>query len=178
MQEVWIALLEANESIYQFMDAGGPILDWIAVLVLVMWFMILERVLFLTIFIRRPLGQALRIWHRRKDHKSWRAKQIRDMVVAQLHQSIRKSLPLIKTCVAICPLLGLLGTVTGMIEVFHVMAISGGGDAKQMAAGVSRATLPTLAGMVAALSGLGATVWLDKRVAKQSLHVQEVFGRD
>ncbi|GIR69928.1 MAG: hypothetical protein CM15mP74_11790 [Halieaceae bacterium] len=41
----------------------------------------------------------------------------------------------IATCVALCPLLGLLGTVTGMIEVFNVMAVTGGGDAKSMAGG-------------------------------------------
>ena len=59
----------------------------------------------------------------------------------------------IATCVALCPLLGLLGTVTGMIEVFNVMAVTGGGDAKSMAGGVERSTIPTMAGMVAALSG-------------------------
>jgi biopolymer transport protein ExbB len=51
-------------------------------------------------------------------------------------------------------MLGLLGTVTGMIEVFDVMAISGGGNTRAMASGVSKATIPTMAGMVAALSGM------------------------
>ena len=47
--------------------------------------------------------------------------------------------------------MGLMGTVTGMIEVFDVMAISGSGNPRSMAAGVSKATVPTMAGMVAAL---------------------------
>jgi biopolymer transport protein ExbB len=51
-------------------------------------------------------------------------------------------------------MLGLLGTVTGMIEVFDVMAISGSGNTRAMASGVSKATIPTMAGMVAALSGM------------------------
>ena len=51
-------------------------------------------------------------------------------------------------------MLGFLGTVTGMIEVFYVMAVTGGGDAKQMSGGVARATIPTMAGMVGALSGI------------------------
>ena len=59
----------------------------------------------------------------------------------------------VKTLVALCPMLGLLGTVTGMIEVFDVMA-AGGGNTRGMAAGVSKATLPTMAGMVAAPLGL------------------------
>jgi len=56
--------------------------------------------------------------------------------------------------VALLPLLGLLGTVTGMIEVFDVMALSGSSNARLMAGGVFKATIPTMAGMTAALSGL------------------------
>ena len=67
-----------------------------------------------------------------------------------------------KTLVALCPLLGLLGTVTGMIEVFDVMAISGSGNARAMASGVSKATIPTMSGMVAALSGLVISVQMDR----------------
>ena len=51
-------------------------------------------------------------------------------------------------------MIGLLGTVTGMIQVFEVMAAQGTGDARAMAGGVSAATLPTLSGMVLALSGI------------------------
>ena len=38
-------------------------------------------------------------------------------------------------CVGIAPLFGLFGTITGMIEVFHLLAVTGGGDAKAMAGG-------------------------------------------
>ncbi len=74
---------------------------------------------------------------------------------------------MIQACVALCPLLGLLGTVTGMIEVFHVMASSGTSNARAMAGGVSKATVPTMAGMVAALSALFVSFWLQRQ------HVRE-----
>lgn len=51
-------------------------------------------------------------------------------------------------------MLGLLGTVTGMISVFDVMANQGSSQPKLMASGISLATLPTMAGMVAALAGM------------------------
>ena len=73
-------------------------------------------------------------------------------------------MPMIESLVVICPLLGLLGTVTGMIEVFFVMALTGGGDAKSMAGGVSKATIPTMAGMVGALSGIFASNWLKHKM--------------
>ncbi len=50
--------------------------------------------------------------------------------------------------------------VDDMIEVFNIMAVTGGGDAKSMAGGVSRATVPTMAGMVAALSGVFANTYV------------------
>ena len=64
-------------------------------------------------------------------------------------------------------MLGLLGTVTGMIEVFDVMAIAGSGNVRGMAGGISKATLPTMAGMVAALSGLIFSVQLERRARRE-----------
>ena len=75
-------------------------------------------------------------------------------MISEIKLRLSRSLPTIKTLIALCPLLGLLGTVTGMIQVFDVMAITGTGNARAMASGVSMATIPTMAGMVAALSGL------------------------
>ena len=69
-------------------------------------------------------------------------------------------IPLIQVLVALCPLLGLLGTVLGMIGVFEVIAVSGNDDAQAMARGVYRATIPTMAGLVVALSGIYFTVRL------------------
>ncbi len=74
---------------------------------------------------------------------------------------------------ALCPLLGLLGTVTGMIEVFDVMAIAGSGNPRAMASGVSRATIPTMAGMVAALSGLIFSVQLERRSKSEASRIAD-----
>ena len=69
--------------------------------------------------------------------------------------------------VALCPLLGLMGTVTGMIEVFDVMALAGSGNARSMASGVSKATIPTMAGMVGALSGVYLVTVLNQKVNRE-----------
>ena len=60
-----------------------------------------------------------------------------------------------------------------MIEVFEVMAISGSGNARAMAAGVSKATVPTMAGMVAALSGVFMNTWLQRVSARERLLLGE-----
>jgi len=91
---------------------------------------------------------------------------------------IYQYLPVIKTLVALCPLLGLLGTVTGMIEVFNIMAVTGGGDAKSMAGGVSRATIPTMAGMVAAISGVFANTYVTRNAERQSQFLEDNLTTD
>jgi biopolymer transport protein ExbB len=68
-----------------------------------------------------------------------------------------------------------MGTVTGMIEVFDVMAVSGGGNARSMAAGVSKATIPTMAGMVGALSGVFAATWLTRTSKTERTHLEDAL---
>ena len=84
---------------------------------------------------------------------------------------------LIKVLIAICPLLGLLGTVTGMIAVFDVMTYSGGGNARAMAGGVSMATIPTMAGMVAALSGVYFGTWLEHKAQVETEKLEDLLQR-
>ena len=91
---------------------------------------------------------------------------------------ISSGITTIKTLVALCPLIGLLGTVTGMIEVFDVMAILGSGNARAMAAGVSKATLPTMAGMVAALSGVFVSTYLERKVNRETDALQDSLVMD
>ena len=91
---------------------------------------------------------------------------------------INQSLPMIKTLVALAPLFGLLGTVYGMIEVFNIMAVTGGGDAKSMAGGVSKATIPTMAGMVAALSGVFANTYITQIADRESELLEDHLTTD
>ena len=65
-----------------------------------------------------------------------------------------------------------------MIEVFNIMAVTGGGDAKSMAGGVSRATIPTMAGMVAAISGVFANTYLTRVARRESEFLADNLTRD
>jgi biopolymer transport protein ExbB len=95
------------------------------------------------------------------------------MLISEVRLKLERGLPLIATIVAVCPMFGLLGTVTGMIEVFDVMAAAGSGNARGMAAGVSKATLPTMAGMVAALSGMLIIIQLKRFAQSESERVAD-----
>lgn len=161
--------MDILQGISNFIAAGGWVLLAIALLTLVMWTLIFERLWFFAQGLNSQLQPLQTQWQERPERKSWAAHQIRRMFISQAQLSIQSNMALIKTLVALCPLFGLLGTVWGMIEVFNIMAVTGGGDARSMASGVSQATIPTMAGMVAALSGVFANTYLC-RIAQARQH--------
>lgn len=167
-----IAFLEA---IRDFTETGGQVLLVIGLLIFIMWLLILERAMYLLIWHKNFKNQAVADWKSRNDRSSWSAEQIRQKTISRLSIQLTGSIPIIQSLVALCPLLGLLGTVTGMIEVFDVMAISGSGNARSMASGVSKATIPTMAGMVGALSGVFASTWLNRMAKTERTHLEEAL---
>ncbi|MEL6185738.1 MAG: MotA/TolQ/ExbB proton channel family protein [Myxococcota bacterium] len=137
-----------------FMDTGGPTLWWIFAAALALWILAVERGLFF-LFGLPPEAKARREAYRgTSGWPAWRRLHQRRRLTSEVRLLARQRLWLIRSLVALCPLLGLLGTVLGMLEVFDVMSVAGNGNARAMAAGVSQATLSTLAGMGSALSGL------------------------
>jgi biopolymer transport protein ExbB len=168
---------EIFEAVGDFMVRGGEVLGVIFAVTLAMWTLILERQFYFRVVYPKDARRVLDKWRARADQVSWGAHQIRNLMVSETGIQLRQSIPMINTLVAICPLLGLLGTVTGMIEVFDVMAAAGNSNARAMASGVSKATIPTMAGMVAALSGLYFSVQLQRfaqdekeKLADQMIH--------
>lgn len=161
---MYFTVLDILDAVNTFMTRGGPVLWIIAWLLLIKWSLVFERIWYLNTTHKKNVKNTLAEWNARSDRSSWSAHQIRSMMISKISLDVRNTLPIIEVLVTICPLLGLIGTVTGMIEVFFVMAVSGGGDAKSMAGGVSKATIPTMAGMVGAISGIFAFNYLKSKI--------------
>lgn len=173
---IWIT--DTFENIRGFMELGGPVLTWIAITIFVMWTLIVERLVFFRTSMRAMSADIEEQWEARKERKSWHAHQIREGMVSRFSMSTNRGIPMIQTLVALCPLLGLLGTVTGMISVFGVMAVSGSGNVRAMAAGVSQATVPTMAGMVGALSGVLLVTLLTRRAQREVEFLEDSLTMD
>ena len=171
-------LLDALEAINNFFNAGGPVLYLIAILTFIMWLLLLERFWYFFFDYRREAQGVIVVWEARAERRSWDARAIRDKLISETRLRISQNLDLIKTLIMVCPLFGLLGTVTGMIDVFTVLSITGGADARSMAAGVSRATIPTMAGMVAALSGVFANIYLRQKALREKQLIEEHLTMD
>ena len=83
----------------------------------VMWTLIYERVSYFRGDHRKEVARIHAIWSDWEDDASWEARQVRRMLISEVRLKLERGLPLIQTIVAVCPMFGLLGTVTGMIEV-------------------------------------------------------------
>lgn len=154
---------DALASIRSFLDLGGDVLYAIMFVLFLMWTFILERLWYFYRIHPKEKSTIVSTWEARADTHSWYAKRIREEMISNASVALKNNIGLIKALIAICPLLGLMGTVTGMVSVFDVMTYSGSGNARAMAAGVSMATVPTMSGMVAALSGVYFGTWLEHK---------------
>ena len=162
-------LFGLQDTLLDFFEKGGGVVLFIGLLIILMWSFILERFWYFKYIHSDVENDIQNSWRDTPDRKSWSGHQIRSMLISKANVKIRANLEYIRVAIVLAPLLGLLGTILGMIEVFQVMAFSGGGDARAMAGGVSKATLPTMAGMVVALSGVFASIYLNLSL----IHISE-----
>ncbi len=124
----------------QYIVSGGPMMIPLFVVSVIMWALIIERILF---YRRVEKGE-----------------------ISPNPSLLEENLPLIRVLSASAPLLGLLGTVTGMIRVFSVISIFGTGDPKQLAAGISEALITTQTGLTVAIPGIYMSRFLERKAEK------------
>ena len=167
-------LLEPLENL---VEAGGSVLVVIVLVAMLLFSLALERVWYFRITYRRARQALIERWAARGDHFGWSALTLRDVWARELIGQLRRPLPWLKLLVALCPLLGLLGTVTGMIAVFDSLALTDTGQARAMADGVARATLPTLAGMAVAVVVLLFTSRLEQIIRREEQRLHDRLAR-
>jgi len=169
---------EAYEQVYLFTERGGQVLFAILGIIFLLWLFILERVSYFVFSHKALQNDAVREWEARVERTSWHAHQIREELIASVKMGLEANTTTIKMLVGLCPLFGLLGTVTGMIEVFDVMAFLGNGSPRAMASGISKATIPTMAGMVGALTGVFAQSIIQRYVQRQKVKLEDKLTFD
>ncbi|EGQ8390461.1 TPA: MotA/TolQ/ExbB proton channel family protein [Vibrio cholerae] len=98
-----------------------------------------------------PLGRILAVYNK-EQQRSVEALELRLLeAVVDEQNHLETGLSMLKLLAALAPMLGLLGTVTGMIETFQVITQFGNGDPKVMAGGISMALVTTVEGLIAAI---------------------------
>ena len=183
-----IDLIQAHYfRLEDYLRAGGFVIIPLIFVSLFMWLLIVDRALFFRRLNRKNMS-TIKAWehisrNRVPDQRKYRGaisllvleflnrrsgdrvldKFILDETVLSINRSLSDYLAIIGVLAGIAPLLGLLGTVIGMITTFDVLAIFGTGNTKAMANGISEALITTQTGLLVAIPGLYMKGFLDKR---------------
>jgi len=165
-------------NIQLLLESGGLVLWAILIASIVMWTMIIERYFFVYFIHPTHIKISLVTWQKRTDRRSWYAQQIRQGMIAESSALLKQHLMSIRTLIAALPMLGLLGTVDGMIQTFDVLTVFGTGNARGMAGGISVALITTMGGLLAALSGMYFSTQLEQRVRRAEDTLADVLRRD
>lgn len=180
MPRGWRRVLELFTAEYatlaEFLDAGGWVTRWILAACAVLITVVLERAWYLWRIYPRARARALAQWSGRRERHSWAAQRIRLALISQLRIGLEAGLPVIRVMVPMAPLLGLLGTVMGMLQVFDAMAYTRGADSRAMADGISHAMIATMTGLVVSVIGLFFSNLFTSRVRAESERLNDLIA--
>ncbi|AXQ28490.1 MotA/TolQ/ExbB proton channel family protein [Solimonas sp. K1W22B-7] len=161
-------LLAPFHAVGQLIIAGGPLVLWILLAGIVMWTLIFERLWFFHTQLSPMVTGLLADWKGRPEHQSWASHQVRKAMISRLNGAMAANMPMLKVLIPMCPLLGLVGTVHGMLEVFDSMSILGSADARTMASGVSKAMNCTMTGLAVSVTGMYPVFYFQSAIRKQT----------
>jgi biopolymer transport protein ExbB len=163
-------------GVTDLVEGGGPFVFWIFMNGVVMWTLVIERYWYFLRVLPRETADALERWNARPHKESWMSGQVRRAMLSRLNQGMTGTLPLLRAMVPLAPLLGLIGTVSGMLEVFDSMALRGSADARTMASGVSHAMICTLTGLAVSITGLYPSFYFTNRAQRETELLSDQFG--
>ncbi len=155
-------------GVFELVDDGGPFVGLIFAAGVLMWAIIAERYWFFLRVLPQQAAELQKAWDARSEHTSWCARQIRQAMISRLNRAMSAGFPVMQVLVPMSPLLGLIGTVTGMLEVFDSMALRGNADARSMASGVSQAMICTMTGLAVSITGLYPVHYFRARTLRET----------
>jgi biopolymer transport protein ExbB len=164
------------DTFHNMRELGGPVVNWIFLACVLMWSIVIERVWYyrkvLPVETKRTLGE----WLARSNRHSWTSHQVRRAMISRLNAGMAANMQVLRVLVPMCPLLGLLGTVGGMLEVFDSMAARGSADARSMASGISEAMICTLSGLAVSITGLYPVYYFRRRMRHETELLADKFS--
>lgn len=185
---LWSPLLELARS-------GGWVMIPLSAVSLLMWTLIAERMITFRRLTARDIGiqdavhavQGAAVNHfghglratlvrnfvRARTGQPDLDKRILQECAIKLRPMLNRNLSVIAALGSVSPLLGLLGTVSGMIATFNVISAIGTGNARPLAGGISEALVATEAGLLVAIPGLLLSATLSRRASRLSHYLDQ-----
>jgi len=133
---------------------GGPVLYLLFLISFIIFFILVRKYTFIFIDSEAWVENKLNKFVDDNPPNEFNLKFVEKTYLAELKRTSNANIKLLDGLIGMCPMIGLLGTVYGMIEVFEVLSFLGTGNPRAMSSGVAKATIPTMASMVITIFSL------------------------
>ena len=198
LQTITRLIADQYRVLEEYIATGGIVMIPLLAISTIMWILIVNRMFFFRRLYRKNMNRERAaqyiLENEVPDPKDYRGviamlvtefqmrrtgdidvdRPILDETVMSVVSNLDKHLATIGVLAKASPLLGLLGTVTGMIATFDIISVFGTGNARAMAAGISEALITTQTGLLVAIPGLYAYNWLTRRSQNLKRRVSSV----
>jgi hypothetical protein len=94
-------VVDAWEAVLDFFEMGGPIIPVVALVLVIMWIFMLERMFYFYFEHNKVVAQAMKVWESRSERKSWHAHRVREFLISEVRVKTTEFLGLIKVSVAL-----------------------------------------------------------------------------
>ena len=154
---------------------GGPVLYILFGLTFLIFTLLIDKYVFIFIQSKKWVNEKFNQFVKLNPPSETKYKFVESTLISNVKRKTASNIKVLDGLIGMCPMIGLLGTVYGMIEVFEVLAVLGTGNPRAMSTGVAKATIPTMAGMTIALSGLFFKFDLANKVERYQEKARELI---
>lgn len=133
---------------------GGPVLYLLFFLSGLIFYLLVDKYVFIFFKSKNFLISSVDDFSNEYSPSNTDYRFIQNTLISSVKREANKNIKILDGFIGMCPMIGLLGTVYGMIEVFEVLSFLGTGNPRAMSSGVAMATIPTMSGMVITVFGL------------------------
>ena len=151
---------------------GGPVLYLLFFLTLIIFTVLINKYYFVFFDKNNWYEDKLDHFYEEFPPSGMKLYNVEKTFLSEFRRDSLANIKLLDGLIGMCPMIGLLGTVYGMIEVFEVLSFLGTGNPRAMSSGVAKATIPTMASMVITLFGLYFRQDLTQRINKTTEQMQ------
>ena len=175
-QQFWEVVMINNfvDIFLYYMQTGGEVMLPLLLFCLWMWMLILFYLPCWQPPLQDEIKTLIQVFGEKRCPSKRHNRQLYDYLLRDCERRMQQGIPTIKVFATIAPLLGLLGTVAGMIKTFQSVAMFGLANPKALAGGISEAMVTTQFGLLIAVPGILAVYFLRRKVVRNMARLEQM----